>query len=124
MGPVIPAGSCPRGPDTYAEPLDLNQPDKPEGRSLEYGYDAAGRLAYRVDAEGHRVDYEYEENRLVKMIKPDGTSLEYTYEPYEGRMVTTHTRDEEGATEEFTYFPGYTEYRNPSGIPEGLRYSV
>jgi RHS repeat-associated protein len=90
----------------------------PDDRRVEFGYDAQGMLAYREDASGDRVAYFYEENRLVGMEKPDGSSRTYHYVERNDSWVVDWTEDEEGHREYFDYYGEYREYTDPSGITE------
>ncbi|MFO7782381.1 MAG: DUF6531 domain-containing protein, partial [Spirochaetia bacterium] len=90
----------------------------PKGRSWEYAYDGNGLLSAVTDAGDDTVQYFYEEGRLVSVRKPDGSTLNYSYEMRNGQWHATRTADEEGHAERIRYMPGYTEYETASGIVE------
>lgn len=89
----------------------------PEGFSVSYTYDARRRLETVRDSGGHSVRYEYVDDLLVGIHKPDGSVLRYSYALQSGRTVCTVTEDEENARERFFYnFPArYSEYHDPVG---------
>jgi RHS repeat-associated protein len=96
-----------------------------QDRKWEYYYNASGQLSRTIDAVGAENVYTYDGHLLTGILKPDGSSLGYSYRELNGKMIVESTTDEEGHTEYFNYFPdqGYTEYINPAGVVEKHYYN-
>lgn len=54
------------------------------------------------------MSYQYDENRLTKIVKPDESFLEYGYEQRGDEWVVVETHDKERAPEHFRYSNGVT----------------
>lgn len=76
----------------------------PQGRVRSFRYEAS-RLISVTDGLGDTISYEYEGNRLTRVIKPDHSFRQYIYGRDEetGRMVVQEGVDEEGGKELFRY---------------------
>ncbi|HEY0557452.1 MAG TPA: hypothetical protein VGG20_24565, partial [Thermoanaerobaculia bacterium] len=70
---------------TYIYNLDqqLTRVNRPDGRAVDLGYDAGGRLATITSAEGlSRVSYEPTTGRLASLSSPDGETISYSYDGF------------------------------------------
>lgn len=57
------------------------------GKSIQYGYDAAGNRASMTNPEGGVTTYQYDRaNRLASQIEPDGVTAFYAYDPTGNRI--------------------------------------
>ncbi|HUX39793.1 MAG TPA: RHS repeat-associated core domain-containing protein [Rectinemataceae bacterium] len=90
----------------------------PASRTVAYGYDGDGYLASVRDTGRATVAYRYTDKRLTNIVNPDGSSRTSVYEDKDGRTVLTSVADEEGKSEKYRYFDGYTEAENAAGIVE------
>ena len=95
----------------------------PLGRKAFYQY-SGKYLTMATDMEGVAVNYTYADERLKKVIKADGSFIELTYGmEKDGKKMITSTTHEEGASEKFDYFQGYTVHTNHSGVATVYRYN-
>ncbi|NJK42329.1 MAG: RHS repeat protein, partial [Aquincola sp.] len=71
------------------------------GQRVAFGYDKNGNLLSRTDIAGRVTTYEYDpQNRLKKIIQPDGGTINYTYD-VEGNLWTVI--DPRGLVTAYTY---------------------
>jgi RHS repeat-associated protein len=87
---------------TYSYNLDqqLTQVNRPDGRSIDLGYDARGRSATVASSEGlSRLSYDPITGRLASLSSPDGETIGYTYDGFlptgtawSGQVAGTVTR--------------------------------
>jgi len=60
-------------------------------KGTEFKYDAEGNLIRKVEASGNVWQYEYYSNNMLsKVIRPDGTEIEFKYDPL-GRRIEKKT---------------------------------
>lgn len=52
-----------------------------DGQSVSFSYDSSGQLVRANHSTGLVLDYEYENQRLVKVVSSDGRSVAYSYDP-------------------------------------------
>ncbi|AEE16752.1 RHS repeat-associated core domain-containing protein [Treponema brennaborense] len=87
---------------------------------------AGNKLTSVTDVDKDTVHYEYEENRLTKLLKSDGSYVSFTYgmQDAQGNYLTTKTTNEEGFSERFDYDPvnRITTYTTHSGVQTTYRY--
>ncbi len=100
------------------------------GRVVSYNY-TGGRLSSVTDIDNDTVRFEYENERLVRIIKPDevvpGDSyieLHYGLETSDGKSLVTSTVHEEGSTERFDYNveANHTRHTDYSGVITDIYY--
>lgn len=61
-----------------------------DGRYV-YEYDARGRIAARVDREGHRTEFGYDLNdQLSSVLRSDGRTTRYEYDAFGRRVIKEH----------------------------------
>ncbi len=114
----------------------ITQIEDPAGRTVSYGYDAAGDLRTVTDLGGGEWRYEYDAgHRLTKAISPrqvaDG-SMQGVVNQYDASGRVIRQVDEEGRTHLFDYtsVPGATAVTDPAGevrldrYADGVRTSV
>jgi len=75
---------------------------KDEKRSVSYKYEN-GLLVSFTDNEKDTKRYEYEDNELTKIYKPDGSFVKVNYEDVNNEKRVTSTVNENGKVEKFSY---------------------
>ena len=77
--------------------------DSGTNESIQFGYDGYGRVAKRIDSEGHTIEFEHDDlSRLTKVIYPDETFEEIVYD----RINVAAVRDREGRWTEYFHNAG------------------
>lgn len=111
--------------DTYGREVRVSRDESglicrlegPLGHAILYGYDSRRRLVAVTDAAGDTTRYTYEDDRVVRVVRPDGTYREYRYEVVRGSWRVVATTDEEGFSERFDHSqPGRTIHTSAEGV--------
>ncbi len=78
----------------------------PENRNVVFRY-TGNTLTAVTDTDGDTTGYEYENGRMSRIVKSDGSfiALVYAYSPRLNKYVVLSTTNEEGYTEQFEYYP-------------------
>ena len=106
--------------------IELYDGDKPAGQSVSYSYN--GKLLQTVtDTDGDTSRFVYNsDNNLEKLIKPDGSFVEFKYGlmDKDGNLYTTQTVNEEGHAERFDYDRAnkITTYTDHDGVTTVYKY--
>ncbi|MBR4824987.1 MAG: hypothetical protein IKZ86_09310, partial [Spirochaetaceae bacterium] len=106
--------------------IELFEGDKSAGQSVTYTY--SGKLLQTVtDTDGDTSRFVYNsDNNLEKLIKPDGSFVEFKYGlmDKDGNLYTTQTVNEEGHAERFDYDRAnkITTYTDHDGVTTVYKY--